>query len=47
MSEQTLRNVPADHVGQVVQDFVDSNAHEITATRNANGTWDITAQIDD
>jgi hypothetical protein len=44
--EETLRNVPSERVGAVVQGFTSDGAREIRAARNAVGTWDITARFD-
>lgn len=44
MPPPPVRNVPAAQVGEVVQSFVDAGCSKVVATRNADGTYDITAQ---
>lgn len=43
--EETLRNVPSDQVGAVVQRFANDGAREIRAIKNTAGSWDVTARF--
>lgn len=44
MPTDTLRNVPANEVGEVVQSYIDDDdATNVVATKNADGTFDVTA----
>lgn len=43
MSESTIKDVPGDQVGTVVQSFVNNGKRDITCTKNASGTWTVTA----
>ncbi|MHC4243144.1 MAG: hypothetical protein ACYSU4_12125 [Planctomycetota bacterium] len=44
--EETLKDVPGDRVGVVVQGYVDDGAHEIHVVKNPAGNWDVTAHFD-
>lgn len=44
MPTDTLHDVPADEVGEVVQSYIDDDdATNVVASKNANGTFDVTA----
>ena len=44
--KETLKDVPGERVGTVVQQFANDGAREIQVVRNATGRWDITACFD-
>jgi hypothetical protein len=39
-----VQNVPKNQVGAVVQGFVDAGCNNVQVTKNAGGTYDVTAQ---
>lgn len=43
MTTETLKDVLANQVGNVVQSFVDDGAIKIEVTKTSKGTWDIKA----
>lgn len=40
---QSITGIPADSVGQVVQDFVNDGATHVAVQRDENGTYTVTA----
>jgi hypothetical protein len=45
--QETLKDVPADKVEQVVQDFKAAGATKVTKTKQSNGKFTVTATFDD
>ncbi len=43
--EESLKEVPSDDVGKIVQSFIDSGAKYVCATKNGSKTWDVTARF--
>jgi len=43
--KQALKGVASDQVGEVVQQFVRDDAHEVVASQNVDGSWDVTASF--
>ncbi len=41
--KESITGIPADQVGQVVQDFVDDGATHVVVTRAEDGTFAVSA----
>ena len=42
---ETLRDVPAEDVSNIVDSFIADGAKEINLTKQGNGKWTITAEF--
>lgn len=45
--QEVLKNIPADQLDRVVQNFRDDGATEVDSDDNGDGTFDVTATFPD